>query len=77
MQYARVGCPVSVGRDWNPDVMGAAVTKVPHSSALEDDAISIIQVEAREKSAQGFTTSRTANPQFQALNLRHKSDVHS
>ena len=36
--------------------MEAAVTKGPHSSALEYDAISQIQVEAQEKSAQGFET---------------------
>ena len=45
-----------VGRDWTPDEMEAALTKGPHSSAMEDDAISQIQVEAREKSAQGFET---------------------
>ena len=36
--------------------MEAAVTKVPHSSALEYCAISIIQVKARGKSALGFST---------------------
>ena len=40
LQYARVGCPVLVGRDWTPDEMEAAVTKGPHSSALEYYAIS-------------------------------------
>ena len=44
-----------VGRDWTPDKMEAAVTKGPHLSALEDDEISQIQVEAREKSAQGIS----------------------
>ena len=34
--------------------MEAAVTKVLHSLALEDDTIWKIQVEAREKSAQSF-----------------------
>ena len=56
LQYAQVRCPVSVGPDWNPDEMEAAVSKGPHSSALEDDAISKIQIEAREKSAQDFAT---------------------
>ena len=51
LQYARVGCLVSVGHDWTPDEMESVVTKCPHSSALEYDAISKIQVEAREKSA--------------------------
>ena len=36
--------------------MESAVTKVPHSSALEDDTISQIQVYALEKLAQGFAT---------------------
>ena len=40
LQYARVGCSVLVGRDWTPDEMEAAVTKGPHSSALEYYAIS-------------------------------------
>ena len=31
LQYARVVCLVSVGHDWTPDVMEAAVTKGPHS----------------------------------------------
>ena len=48
--------PVSVGRNWTPDEMETSVTKGPNSSELEDDAISKIQVEAREKSAQGFAT---------------------
>ena len=39
LQYAQVGWPVLVGRDWNIYEMETAVTKVPHSSALEDDAI--------------------------------------
>ena len=43
-----------VGRDWALDEMEAAVTKGSHSSALKDDTISEIQVEAREKSSQGF-----------------------
>ena len=30
LQYARVRCPVSVGRDWNPDEMEAKVTKGTH-----------------------------------------------
>ena len=48
--------PVSVGCDWTTDEMESAVTKGPHSSALEDDAISQIQVEAREKAGQQFAT---------------------
>ena len=36
--------------------MEAVVTKGPHSSALENYAISTIQVEAWEKTAQGFAT---------------------
>ena len=48
--------PVSVGRDWTPDETKASVTKGPHSSALEDDEISQIQVEVWEKSARGFAT---------------------
>ena len=31
LRYARVRCLVSVGRDWTPDEMEAAVTKFPHS----------------------------------------------
>ena len=56
LQYARVGCLVSVGRDWTPNEMESAVVKGPHSLSLEDDAISQIQVEAREKFSQGFAT---------------------
>ena len=29
LQYARVGCPVSVGRDLNPDEIESSVTKGP------------------------------------------------
>ena len=36
--------------------MEAAVTKGPHSSALEDDTISKIQVKVGGKFAQGFVT---------------------
>ena len=56
LQYAQVGSPVSVGHDWTPDEMEAEVTKGPQTSALEDDAISKIQAEAREKVKQGFAT---------------------
>ena len=56
LQYARVGCLILVGRDWNPNEMEPSVTKFPHSSALVDDAILQIQVEAQEKPAQGFAT---------------------
>ena len=42
LQYAQVGCPVSVGRDWNPDEVKSVVTKCPHSSKLEDDPIAQI-----------------------------------
>ena len=43
-----------VGHNWTPDKMEVAVTKGPHSSALEDYEIPKIQVEAREKAAPGF-----------------------
>ena len=43
-----------VGRDWTTYKMKAAVTKGPHSSALEKDAISQIQVKAWGKAAHGF-----------------------
>ena len=56
LQYEQVDCPVSVRRDWYPDEMEASVTNGPHSSALEDDAISQIQVGTRGKAAQGFAT---------------------
>ena len=52
--YAKRGCPVSVGRDWTLEELEAAVTRGPHSSALVPDAIAQIQLEAREKVAQGF-----------------------
>ena len=45
-----------VEQDLNPDEIEAAVTKGPHSLALEDDAISKIQVKAWGKPAQGFST---------------------
>ena len=45
-----------VGHDWTPDDMEAAITKGPHSLALEDDAILQIQVESRGKAAQVFAT---------------------
>ena len=53
-EYAEKGCPVSVGRDWTLDELSAAAERGPHRSALEPDAIAQIQVEAREKEAQGF-----------------------
>ena len=53
-EYATRGCPVQTGADWTAEQLQAAVEKGPHSSALEDDAIAQIQVEAREKEAQGF-----------------------
>ena len=53
-EYAKIGCPVSVGRDWTLKELEAAVEKGPHKSALEPDAIEQMQVEAREKEAQGF-----------------------
>ena len=56
VQYARFGCLFSVGLKWTPDEIEAAVTKGPHSLVLEDDTISKIKVEAREKSAKGFAT---------------------
>ena len=53
-EYARRGCPVSVGRDWTLEELEAAVARGPHVSALEPDAIAQIQIEAREKVEQGF-----------------------
>ena len=53
-EYAETGCPVDVGEDWTLEQLEAAVEKGPHVSALEDDAIDQIQVEAREKETQGF-----------------------
>ena len=45
-----------VGRDWTPYEIKAVVNKGPHSSALEDDEISKIEVKEQEKAAQGFAT---------------------
>ena len=56
LKYARVGCPVLIGRELTPDEMEAEIMKGPHSSALEDDAISQIQFEAWEKATKGFAT---------------------
>ena len=53
-EYAAKGCPVSVGRDWILEELEAAAERGPHKSALKPDAIAQIQVEAREKEAQGF-----------------------
>ena len=53
-EYATRGCPVQTGEDWTAEQLQAAVEKGPHSSALEDNAIAQIQVEAREKVAQEF-----------------------
>ena len=53
-QYASTGCPVDVGRDWTLEELNATVERGPHVSALEPDAIEQIQLEAREKEAQGF-----------------------
>ena len=54
LEYARVGCPVDVGRDWTLEELEAAVARGPHVSALVPDAIEQIQLEARDKEAQGF-----------------------
>ena len=54
-KYATRGCPVQTREDWTAEQLQAAVEKGPHSSALENNAIAQIQVEAREKEAQGFT----------------------
>ena len=56
LQYAKVGCPVSVGKNWTVKEMQAAVDKGPHTSALVADAIAQIQIEARDKERQGFAT---------------------
>ena len=53
-EYAAKGCPVSVGQDWTLEELEAAAERGPHRSALERHAIAQIQVEAREKEAQGF-----------------------
>ena len=45
---------MSMGINWTRDDLEAAVTKGPHKSALEADAIEQIQIEAREKQEQGF-----------------------
>ena len=55
-EYARRGCPVDVGPDWTLEQLEAAVARGPHTSALKPDAIEQIQVEARDKAAQGFAT---------------------
>ena len=54
-EYATRGCPVKTWEAWTAEQLQAAVDKGPHSSALEDDAIAQIQVEARKKEAQGFS----------------------
>ena len=43
-----------IGHDWTPDEIEVSLTKFPHSSPLEDDAIYQIKFESQEKSAQGF-----------------------
>ena len=43
-----------MGIDWSVAEMQKMIKKGPHSSALVDDTIAQIQVEAREKEKQGF-----------------------
>ncbi len=55
-EYASRGCPVEVGRNWTMAELEAAVKRGPHVSAMKDDAIAKIQIEARQKAARGFAT---------------------
>ena len=54
-EYASNGCLLSIGRDWTLKELEMATERGPHILALEPDAIAQIQVEAREKEAQGFS----------------------
>ncbi len=55
-EYAATGCSVSLGWDRTLEELEAAVARGPHVSALEDDTIDQIQIEAREKVKQSFAT---------------------
>ena len=51
LKYSTVGCPVKTGLNWNKEEIHAAVMRVPHKSALAEEAISHFAAEAKEKVA--------------------------
>ena len=51
LNYARKGCPISIGQSWMRMELVVTTTQGPHVSALVPDAIEQIHQEAREKEA--------------------------
>ena len=50
-EYANGGCPVKIVRNCTKEVIHAAVTRVPHESALADEAIVHFSAGAKGKVA--------------------------
>ena len=49
LEYATVCCPVKTGRNFNKEEIHAALTRVPHESALADKYIAHFSAEAKGK----------------------------
>ena len=56
LDYAHGGCPVNSGSDWTVDMMTAAITRGPHKSALDPEAMAQLQDEVKEKVKVGQAT---------------------
>ena len=52
--YARSGCPVDCGDDWNEERITDAIKRGPHQSAYLDGAVKFLQEETEEKVKNGF-----------------------
>lgn len=53
LDYASRGCPVNTGKAWTVRQMQAAIDRGPHVSALVPDAMAQLDIEVREKVANG------------------------
>ena len=49
MEYATVGCPTKMGKDWTMHDLEEAINVGPHASAFDPDAMVQLQAEVKEK----------------------------
>ena len=53
-EWGNSGCPVDCGDDWSREHIVAAISKGPHKSALNKEAIDALAEETREKVQSGY-----------------------
>ena len=58
-EFSTMGCPVDTGKDWSFEEIETAISRGPHISAKQGEALQYLHKETEEKIKGGYVTTTT------------------